>query len=380
VPWSSSSLIGDFALAPGTEGRSSEDQGPTPSQSPRSEAAQAWASIKDTDNERMLEVFIRRHPDSVYAEFAKIRLEELQQGEGQEDEEQVAVGTFPDQQEPQVERCDGVEVDLASGGTRCMKPGSGWSFKDCAECPEMVVVPAGSFIMGSPESEEGRDDDEGPQHEVTIPEPFAVGKFEVTWDEWGACVAAGGCDGQGVEEAGGDNAWGKGNRPVIEVSWDDAQAYVKWLSDKTGKRYRLLSEAEWEYAARAGTTTRYAFGDNINKSQAQFSEGSFGSAGRTVEVGSFGSNRWGLHDVHGNVWEWVADCWNASYAEKLESLKASGEAWTTGDCNRRVLRGGSWYFYPQFLRSASRVRFFRVNRGNYYGFRLTRTLGPVKTD
>ena len=236
------------------------------------------------------------------------------------------------------------------------------------------MVPAGSFMMGSPKGEEGRDDYEGPRHEVRIPAPFAVGKFEVTWDEWDACVAAGGCDGKGVEEAGGDNGWGKGNRPVIEVSWEDAQAYVKWLSEKTGKSYRLLSEAEWEYAARAGTQTRYSFGDDESRlgEHAWYREN---SGSKTHPVGEKTPNPWGLHDVHGNVWEWVADC-NDSYSDKPESLQTSGGAWTSGDCDRRVLRGGSWYSSPWSPRSASRVWYGRVNRDNDGGFRLARTLTP----
>jgi len=141
-------------------------------------------------------------------------------------------------------------------------------------------------------------------------------------------------------------------------------------------RYRLLSEAEWEYAARAGTTTRYAFGDSISTSQAQFSEDQWGSAGKTVEVGSFQPNAWGLHDMHGNVWEWVEDCWNASYADKPDSLKANGGAWTTGDCSRRVLRGGSWDSVPGRLRSANRDRSSRDSRIGIIGFRLARTLTP----
>jgi len=284
-----------------------------------------------------------------------------------------------------------VEVELASGETKRIVPGSGQSFKDCAECPEMVVAPAGRLMMGSTEEEiaaltEAHGDyfkDEGPRHEVAIPQPFAVGKFEVTWDEWEACVAAGDCDGEGVGQAGGDNDWGKGNRPVIEVSWDDAQAYAKWLSEKTGKSYRLLSEAEWEYAARAGTTGPFSFEGPITPDKANY-DGNYSYAGspkgeyreRTVPVDSFQPNPWGLYQVHGNVWEWVEDCWNNSYAEKPARLKASGEAWTTGDCNRRVLRGGSWSNNPLSLRSASRYRGLRVLRDGFNGFRLARTLTP----
>jgi len=216
----------------------------------------------------------------------------------------------------EVGSCDGVEVDLASGGTKCIKPGSGESFEDCPECPEMVVVPAGSFMMGSPESEEGRREAEGPQHEVKIPQPFAVGKFEVTWDKWEACVAAGGCTHNPDDEG-----WGRGNRPVIKISWNHAQAYAKWLSEKTGKTYRLLSEAEWEYAARSGTTGPFSFEGSVTTDKANYSI-SLSERGFTVPVGSFPPNPWGLYDVHGNVSEWVEDCLNDSYARKPQILRA----------------------------------------------------------
>ncbi|MCH9808402.1 MAG: SUMF1/EgtB/PvdO family nonheme iron enzyme [Alphaproteobacteria bacterium] len=252
-----------------------------------------------------------------------------------------------------------------------VKPGSGESFRDCPTCPEMVVVPAGSFTMGSPKSEKGRyKDEEGPEHEVKISQPFAAGKFEVTWEEWDACVADGGCDNGLVKEAGGDNGWGKGHRPVINVNWNDAKAYTVWLSKKTGKPYRLLTEAEWEYAARAGTTTPFWWGGTISKSLAQYSQGSWGSAGQTVPVGSFKPNAWGLFDMHGNVWEWTEDCWNDSYT----GAPADGATRTDGDCRRRVIRGGAWANVPNYLRSASRLGGDSPFRVDNTGFRVARSL------
>ena len=239
-------------------------------------------------------------------------------------------------------------------------PRVGATFRDCLDvCPEMVVVPAGSFMMGSPAGEEGRDADEGPQRKVTIARPFAVGKFEVTFAEWDACVAAGGC-----KHRPGDQDWGRGRRPAINVSWDDAKEYVVWLSRKTGKTYRLLSEAEWEYAARAGTTTRYAFGDTISRSQTQC------SVDKTVEVGSFPANKFGLHDMHGNVWEWVEDARHPNY----QGAPEDGSVWPGGDTSLRVLRGGSWYNIPRILRSAVRLRRPPSDRFNDVGFRLASTL------
>ena len=238
----------------------------------------------------------------------------------------------------------------------------GRRFKDCAACPEMVVVPTGSFMMGSPSSEKGRDSDEGPQHRVRIAQPFAVGVYEVTFAEWDACVSAGGCNGYGPA----DRGWGRGQRPVISVSWNDAQAYVKWLSNKTGNRYRLLSEAEWEYVARAGTETPFHFGMTISTDQANYNRN---HRARTVEAGSFPSNGYGLHDVHGNVDEWVQDCWNDSYW----GAPTDGSAWTSRDCSGRVLRGGSWDSKHRNLHLADRDWGPTSYRSIRTGFRVART-------
>ena len=198
-------------------------------------------------------------------------------------------------------------------------------FRDCAICPEMVVVPAGTFMMGSPESEERRWSDEGPRHVVTIESPFAVGVFEVTFAEWDACVEGGGCGGYRPV----DEGWGREDRPVINVSWQDAQEFARWLSRETGELYRLLSEAEWEYVARAGTRTARYWGeseaeqcaytngrDATNRAQRgggwAIVECSDGYA-ETAPVGMFGANRYGLYDTLGNVWEWTEDCWHRSY-------------------------------------------------------------------
>ena len=251
----------------------------------------------------------------------------------------------------------------------------GRRFRECEGCPWMVVVPPGEFMMGSPESEAGRDSDEGPVHRVRIERPFAVGVYELTFAEWDACVSGGGCGGYRPSDAG----WGRGNRPVIRVSWEDAKAYVRWLSEETGEEYRLLSESEWEYVARAGTRTPFHTGQTISTGQANYDgRYTYGSGrkgryrGETVEVGSFEANGYGLHDVHGNVWEWVEDCWNGGYRE----APADGSAWETGDCSRRVLRGGSWVDIPWLLRSADRYGLGTGNRSNSIGFRIARTLTP----
>ena len=242
-------------------------------------------------------------------------------------------------------------------------PKPGETFRDCERgCPEMVVVPAGDFMMGSND-----DDGEQPPHKVTIKQAFAVGKYDVTFDEWDACVAARGCKTKAE-----DNGWSRGRQPVINVSWDDAKEYAAWLSGKTGQTYRLLSEAEWEYAARAGTTTEYPWGDAIGKGNANCNDcGSEWDFKQTAPVGSFRPNAFGLHDMHGNVWQWVEDNFHTNYTG---NPPADGSVWQGGDANFRVLRGGSWGYLPVDLRSAGRDRDRPVNRNYSRGFRLARTL------
>ena len=239
-------------------------------------------------------------------------------------------------------------------------------FRDCAECPEMVVVPAGRFRMGCV-SGMNCEDNELPVHEVEV-DSFGLGVYEVMFEEYDRFV-------QDTEHRRpGDREWGRGGRPVIHVSWDDAQAYVAWLSRKTGESYRLPSESEWEYAARAGTTTRYSWGQDIGRNRANCTGcGSRWDYSRTAPAGSFESNGWRLHDMHGNVVEWVEDCWHENYAR----APRDGSAWTSGgDCGYRVLRGGSWGSGPLNLRSANRSRGGSAG-GRFWhtrGFRVARTL------
>ena len=250
---------------------------------------------------------------------------------------------------------------------------AGERFRDCSVCPEVVVVPAGSFLMGSPPSEEGRTNIEEVQREVTISQPLAVGVYEVTFAEWDACVTDRGCNGHRPDDAG----WRRGLQPVINVSWGDAQAYVAWLAEDTGRPYRLLSEAEWEYAARAGTQTPFHTGETITPAQANYDTNYIYGGGwkakdrrRTIPVGTFQPNAFGLYDVHGNIWEWTQDCWNRD----VSKMSKDGRAWEEGDCSRRVLRGGSWIFSPKVVRSASRNSYVADYRYYYVGFRVARTL------
>jgi formylglycine-generating enzyme required for sulfatase activity len=245
------------------------------------------------------------------------------------------------------------------------------TFRDCVRCPEMVVIPAGEFTMGSPDAEAFRGAET--QHRVTIAAPFAIGKFEITFDQWGACVKDGGCNAYRPD----DQHWGRGKHPAIDISWENAKAYVSWLSRKTGKPYRLLSEAEWEYAARAGTTTAYATGSTISPRQANYDgsgDGSGPSAAnrqRTLPVGSFPANGFGLYDMQGNVSQWVEDCWHDDYTA---AAPTDGSAWLTGDCNGRVLRGGSWGDSEIELRAAARTGEYKDNSSFNDGLRIARSL------
>jgi formylglycine-generating enzyme required for sulfatase activity len=279
-------------------------------------------------------------------------------------------------QQPRTSRALNVTTPLSLFQVRALKPKD--TFKECEHCPEMVVVPAGEFVMGTPVSELEGATDERPQHKVTFPARFAVGRFAVTFEEWDACVADGGCNGYRPS----DRGWGRGRQPAVNLSWYDAKSYVQWLSARTGATYRLLSEAEREYVARAGTTTAFWWGSAIEPHQANFSSAVPFADGerdahidRTVPVGSFAPNPWGLYDVHGNVYEWVEDCWNATYAE----APADGSAWTAGNCGARVLRGGAWNRPPSALRAGARLFAYPERRMTRIGLRIARTLQAEPT-
>jgi formylglycine-generating enzyme required for sulfatase activity len=244
------------------------------------------------------------------------------------------------------------------------KPGS--AFKECANsCPVMGVVPAGKFIMGAPESESGPEASERPQHEVTIAKPFAVSKFEVTFEEWDACVAAAACPQL-------QDHWGRGKMPVINVSWGGAKQFADWLSRFTGKDYRLLTEAEWEYVVRGGTTSRYSWGDDPGNNNANCDGfGSQWDGQQTAPAGSFRPNTLGLYDMHGNVWEWVEDKWHDDY----HGAPTDGSAWLLGgDPSHRVIRGGSWRNDTDFIRAAVREKRDVNVQFDTLGFRVARSL------
>jgi formylglycine-generating enzyme required for sulfatase activity len=255
-----------------------------------------------------------------------------------------------------------------------MAPGTVFRDVEAPWCPELVVVPPGQFLMGSPAGEEGRYDDEGPQHEVRIGYRFALGRYAVTFAEFDAfCEATGRAKPK-------DQGWGRDRQPVIHVSWEDATAYCAWLMERTGKPYRLPSEAEWEYACRAGTTTPFSFGDTISTAQANYDGNHTYGAGRkgeyrerTLPVDAFQPNGFGHFQMHGNVWEWCEDRWHENYV----GAPADGSVWLSkGTESGRVVRGGSWYFGPEDARSA--IRYWLVPDDRYadLGFRVSRTLTP----
>jgi formylglycine-generating enzyme required for sulfatase activity len=246
-----------------------------------------------------------------------------------------------------------IEAAVAPGARDTPASAEQATFRDCDECPEMARLAGGAFMMGSPANEPGRNGWEGPQHNVQVA-PFAIGSREVTFAEWDACVAAGGCG----RYAPTDRGWGRGARPALMVSWNDAQAYVRWLSERTGRAYRLPSEAQWEFAARGGTATAYWWGDRYDAAQAPH--------GQTSEAGAYAANGFGLFDVTGNVAEWVEDC----YVNGFTDAPTDGSAMVQGNCGQRVVRGGSWRDNPQSLRIAARSRIARGTRDGGVGFRV----------
>lgn len=292
------------------------------------------------------------------------------------------VAGLPPPVRPDARTCGGLQTvssgrqaprALTATEERCLKAKD--EFRECADCPAMVVVPAGSFTMGSQESGKDRRDNEEPQRTVRIGKAFAVGKFTVSFVEWDACVAGGGCDGYRPE----DKGWGRGKLPVINVSWEDAKAYLAWVSKVTGKSYRLLTEAEWEFATRAGTTTPFWWGSSSSTSQANY-KGNYtygdGNKGdfraRTVPVDSFAPNPFGLYQMHGNVWQWVEDC----YIDSYKNAPTDGSANAANRCESRVIRGGSWGSNAWDLRASSRGRGYPGDRSNLISFRVARTLVP----
>lgn len=272
-------------------------------------------------------------------------------------------------------------------------PNAGETFRECRNCPDMIVLPAGSYLMGSPEDEPLRRENEK-QRRITFARPFAMSETPVTWNQWEACVRDNWCDGAAIDESlrlgfNGEpnpdyNDYGRGDRPVVGVSWYDAQVFVGWLNAKTGldDAYHLPSEAEWEYGARGGTTTAFPWGDEVDHNHGNFGRSEEGLGGETggrdvwldetSPVRSFPPNDFGLYDMHGNIFEWTEDCFEAD----LSRAPTDGTANHEGNCANRVFRSGTFLSNPYMQRSARRgAPYPATTRGrNYLGFRVAKTL------
>jgi formylglycine-generating enzyme required for sulfatase activity len=351
-----------------------------------------WQSIQASTNPVEFEAYLRLFPDGLFAPLARTRIAALRRPA---ETAAVVVPAPPPTRSP-VQPIVGIYPEPAAAFRDWRADGTG-----CPECPEMVIVPPGSFQLGSPASERERDEDEGPQRRVSFARGFAVGKFEVTRAQWAAFMRATGrstetgcvawnprgqkfeLDRQRSWEAPGFEQ--TDDHPVVCVSWDDAKAYVAWLGRLTGKPYRLLSEAEWEYAARAGSTAARWWGGDAGRACEHANVADRAARRRfaglnvhecddghvhTAPVGSFLANRFGLQDTLGNVAERLEDCWNASHAD----APADGGARLQGQCQSRVVRGSSWLYDPQSVRSAARNRSTTTQRAADTGLRVARGL------
>jgi formylglycine-generating enzyme required for sulfatase activity len=260
---------------------------------------------------------------------------------------------------------DRIPAALSESAERSLAAGQ--TLKECASCPDMVVITAGGFLMGSPDHE--GDDSERPQHRVTLSRRFAVSRFLVTFAQWDACVAHGGC-----EHRADDRGWGRDLLPVTDVSWDDAKSYVAWLTKQTGKLYRLLSKAEWEYAARSGSNERFPWGSDLGVGKANCPGwGSEWEDKQPSPVGTFPPNSFGLYDMIGNLWEWVEDTWHQDY----NGAPQDGSVWAGGDDSQRMTRGGSYAVTGGECYLAFRNFARPPNFRNYvFGIRVARTLAP----
>lgn len=333
--------------------------------------AEAWQAAQEDGTVPALLKFLTQHPDGQYADQAQTLI------------------TMKSGFVTRAVANRAVSRDVPSTASESVSRNPGESFSDCDGCPEMVVIPSGSFVLGSRLDELGRAGDEGPARTVNIGYQLAIGKYEVTWDEWDMCVSDGGCDRYGPEiREREQDSWGKGPRPVIFATWFDAQNYAFWLSRKTGHRYRLLSEAEWEFAVKYNDPAGKSTGTDSNGGCPFNSNGSvteqpgdsmFVSGERevcddgfafTAPVGSYEPNALGLHDMYGNVSEWLADCYTATY----DNAPTDGRAKEIEDCSQRVLRGGNWYNPPSFFRASRRDQDMPSEFRDTYGFRVAREL------
>jgi formylglycine-generating enzyme required for sulfatase activity len=335
-----------------------------------------WDSIKDSNYASDYEAYLKAYPNGRFATLAHARIERLKAAAGAQKPQtapaspapQATTPATPAPPAPQQSRPAAVATPAPAPAPAPAQPAaktapaaaSGES-KDCAACPVMISLSAGSFTMGS----NSDDPSEKPPHHVTLAAPFAIGKYEVTVEQWNACADANACPRLSAENNSVKNA------PARDLSWDDAQLYVKWLAKTTGKPYRLPTEAEWEYADRAGTTSKFWWGDQMRKGQANCKDcGDPWHKEGPESVGTFAANPYGLHDMNGSVWEWVSDCWHNSY----QSAPNDGRTWDAPGCNMRVIRGGSWREGSDYMLTSTRFKYSQSVRQSQDGFRVAKDL------
>jgi formylglycine-generating enzyme required for sulfatase activity len=333
-----------------------------------------WESIKDSTHVSDYEAYLKSYPKGKFAALAQARVDRLRAAapKGAAPVEVATPGKAgrasapPSAAKPEPKAsapapvaapvAASVAAPVAASGTSAK---AGADISDCQACPALIAIPAGSFSMGSNAS----DASERPAHAVSVSAPFAIGKYEVTVAQWNACADANACPRLSAASNPSPAA------PVRDVSWDDAQVYVKWLATTSGKPYRLPTEAEWEYAARAGTSTRYWWGEQMAAGKANCKDcGPPWRADTPGNAGSFAPNPWGLYDMNGSVWEWVADCWHNSFS----GAPADAKAWDTSNCSARVIRGGSWREGAAYMVSSSRFKYDASVRHAQNGFRVVR--------
>ena len=326
-----------------------------------------WDSVKDSSHPSDYEAYLQAYPNGRFAALARARIERLRASAPKAETPKAAPAAVPEKPRPPVVKrpadpapaapaAPPAPARAASGPSQLQKAGS--DVRDCPACPVLTVIAPGVFTMGSNTS----DPSEKPPHRVTIDAPFAIGRTEVTVEQWNACVDAGACPRT-------SDVARPPNTPARDISWNDAQLYVKWLTGVSGKPYRLPTEAEWEYAARGGTSSRYWWGDDMRRGNANCKDcGDPWQPDGPVPVASFAANGYGLHDMNGSVWEWVEDCWHSTY----KNAPADARAWTESFCPVRVIRGGSWRDGASYMPSTTRFKYDGSVRHSQNGFRVAR--------
>lgn len=407
-PWIASTLDTGFAIAdastsmriadanaihPADSANAVRTRGILPKDSNEQYELTFWESIKDSTYPSDYEAYLKAYPNGRFAALAKARIDRLHAAGNAKPAASApaappaatatpaapapkpppsapatATATAPEKPRPSVPAAPAAAAVTAPPAAITTKPAaktaSGGEIKDCPTCPVLIPLSSGSFTMGS----NNDDPAEKPPHRVSIGRAFAIGKYEVTVEQWNACVDAGACTRVAAE---GESGTPPGNAPMRNVSWDDAQVYVKWLSKVGGKAYRLPTEAEWEYAARGGTQSTYWWGDQMKKGTADCKDcGDPYKPDAPTPVGSFAANPYGLYDMNGSVWEWVADCWHSSY----KSAPVDGRAWDDPSCSVRVIRGGSWREGASYMQSATRFKYSSSVRQSQNGFRVARDM------